>query len=466
MLRAFFISIFILFNSAVIAQGYFVVNQVHISGNKKTKLRIISRELDINQGDTLYLQQIDQRFKENEKRILSTGLFTNVTINVKNWDTSTRFADVELQLIENWYIYPAPIFELADRNFNVWWNDQGRSLDRVNYGVRVSHINFSGNKDAVKLVAQFGYTRKFETKYIFPYLNEKKTWGFALNTFYSENKEIGYQTFGNKTVYEKLEDERILLNRMRISTSAYYRPKLFFFHTFRLEFHRNTVDEFVASDLNPDYFLNGRSKLRFFLFEYDLKYDRRIFRLYPEGGYLMNINVKKEGFGIFDEYNNLSVSASIQKYFNPFRNLVFNINLKGSTKINRDEMAFANNTGLGYGNNIVSGFELYVVDGTDYFLYQSSARFRLLDKLINYKNYMPLNQFRLMSLKIYFRFNFDSAYVNDPNYSIGNPLNNRWIYGFGPAIDVILFNNFLFQIEYSINDLGEKGIFLHNKVSF
>ena len=27
-------------------------------------------------------------------------------------------------LLENWYIFPIPKFELADRNFNVWWKEQ------------------------------------------------------------------------------------------------------------------------------------------------------------------------------------------------------------------------------------------------------------------------------------------------------------------------------------------------------
>lgn len=448
------------------AQEYFIINQVVLEGNKRTRDKIVLRELDFVAGDTVYFSQINQRFLENEKRILNTGLFNNVTLNVKNWNLSAKHADVIIELIENWYIYPAPIFELADRNFNVWWTEYNRSLSRVNYGMRLSHINFSGNKDALNITTQFGYTKKFEVRYGFPYLNDKKTLGFAGGIFYSENKEIGYATIGNKTQYEKHDDEKPLLRRFRVGASLTYRPDLYNFHIVKFEFHRNAIDEFVASELNPDYFLNESTRLRFFLLEYDYKFDKRIFKLYPEGGYLAGINVKKEGLGIFDEYSNLSLTGTLEYYFKLDRSLVIASAIKGKTNIIRDKVAFANNTGLGYGENVVSGFELYVMDGTDFILSQSSIRYNFFNKLINYRNAMPLEQFRYMSIRLFLRFNFDAAYVNEPSYADSNVLNNRWVYGFGPALDIVLYNNYLFQIEYSFNDLDEHGLFLHNKISF
>jgi len=71
-------------------------------------------------------------------------------------------------LVENWYLYPSPIFELGDRSFNAWWKEQNRDLTRINYGVRGRHYNLTGNKDPFLLVAQFGYTRKYVAEYSFP----------------------------------------------------------------------------------------------------------------------------------------------------------------------------------------------------------------------------------------------------------------------------------------------------------
>lgn len=445
---------------------YYVITDLSLSGNKKTKDQIISRELDLYVGDTLYIDEIDQLILENEKRILSTGLFTDASIELRNIDSEQKRAEVEVVLQENWYIYPNLTFELADRNFSVWWNEQGKSLDRVNYGFGLNHINLTGQRDNLKLTAQFGFTKKFEVEYSYPYLNESQTLGIATNITYTENREIGFITEGNKTLFHKEEDERVLLRRFRVSTWLNYRSNLYQYHRLKLEWHRNSIDPFVATELNTDYFLNGEEAIRFFKLEYDFSIDRRIFSFYPEGGYLIGANVKKEGLGIFNEYDNLLVELRGEYYVNLGDRLIFANQAKLKTNINRRQVAFANNTGLGYDGNVVSGYELYVVDGTDFVLHKSSMRWKVIDRIFNLNRVMPMRQFKLMDLKLYLTFNLDTGYVNEPTYRASNFLNNQWIVGYGPGLDILLFNTYLFSFEYSFNELGESGLFFSNRVSF
>ena len=44
-----------------------------------------------------------------------------------------------IDLVERWYIWPYPILEISERNFNVWWDDFQSSnyqdFSRFNYGV-------------------------------------------------------------------------------------------------------------------------------------------------------------------------------------------------------------------------------------------------------------------------------------------------------------------------------------------
>jgi len=138
---------------------------------------------------------------------------------------------------------------------------------------------------------------------------------------------------------------------------------------------------------------------------------------------------------------------------------------KGKTNLDRSTVAFANNTGLGWSRDIVSGYELYVMDGTDYVISINDIKWRLFDNNLNTLKWLP-QQFKKMNLTLFLRANFDFAYVNERTYIDTNGLSNRWIYGGGPALDMILFNNFLISFEYSFNDLGEHGLFLHNSISF
>lgn len=464
-LRTFFLFLTIIVSAKNLSAqtDLIIVNNVTFVGNKKTKDRVIKYEMAIGKGDTLSLDVLNELIILEEKRILNTRLFTFVKINIKNWNQTTNRLDLEVNLQENWYIYPAPIFELADRSFNVWWKEQKRSLKRVNYGARIDHLNLTGNKDRLKLKLQFGYIRKYELKYAFPYL--KGGWGLSTNVVYSEQKEISYLTLGNKPSFKQLDDERILLRRFRASTSLSRRIGLRFFQVVRFSYHQNSVDDFVVQNLNPEYFINGNTGLRFFQLEYDADYDKRVFTLYPEGGYRLKANIKKDGFGFEGDYNNLSIIGSVEKYWKLWDALIVETRLRGKTNLIRDRVSFANNTGLGYGGNIITGYELYVVDGTDYIIHKNALKLSILDITRRWDR-MVLRQYKKVSIKAWLRWNMDYGYVNERNYTVGNPLNNQWLFGYGPALDMLLYNTFSFQLEYSFNEIGDQAFFVKSRLNF
>jgi len=447
------------------AKDFFVVSDILIEGNKRTKNYVILRELEFQKGDTIFMDDELDLWNENEKRLLSLTIFTHVKIK-----RDTELADINQPIIieiqENWFIYPNFIFELADRNFNVWWNEQEKSLDRVNIGGRINWINVSGHRDRLRLSAQLGYTRKVDLEYGFPFINKAKTIGIAAAVVYTENREIGYETIRNKTTFFSSDDDRVVLRRFRVASWVNYRPKLYGNHFLKLEFHRNSIDDFVAKELNPDYFLNGESALRFFKIEYGFSFDRRRFVFYPEGGYNLGVNIQKEGLGIFNEYNNLLVELKGEHYTNIKDKVIIANQVKLKTNLIRSQVGFANNTGLGYNGNVVSGYELFVVDGTDFALTKSSVRWKMVDNLVDLDGFMPLRQFKKLNIKAYLRFNLDSGFVNEPTYRETNFLNNRLLVGYGPGIDIILFNTHLFSFEYSFNHLGQSALFFSNSVSF
>lgn len=465
-LKNTFLFFLLFFSSSASGQesDYLIINDVVFEGNKRTKSVVIFNELDLLPGDTLYIVEFAERKLLNEKRLLSTALFTGVKINIKNWNVEKKEGDIYVQMQENWYLYPSIIFELADRNFNVWWTDQNRDFDRVNYGIGIDHINLTGRKDKVRLKIQHGYTRKYEIKYNYPYLS--RNWGAFGEIFYANQKEIGYKTIENKTIFEKLDDERILLQRFRTGFGLNYRPNLFNFHDFKVEYHHNSINEYVATELNPDYFLNEDTDLRYFAIKYDFTFDRRVFNLYPEGGYLLFANITKEGLGIFKNFNNLSLATGFEKYFKLNDKWLWGGRFKAKTNLIRNKVAFANNTGLGYGNDIVRGYELYVADGTDFILTKTSLRYKIYETNKNWGKYMLLNQFRNMNFRFFLRANLDIGYVNEPTYIDTNTLNNRFLIGYGPAIDLLLYHTYIMSFEYSFNHLGESGLFIRSAFNF
>jgi hypothetical protein len=59
-----------------------------------------------------------------------------------------------------------------------------------------------------------------------------------------------------------------------------------------------------------------------------------------------------------------------------------------------------------------------------------------------------------------------AGYVHDPESPADSRLSNRFLYSGGVGLDLLIFYDVLFRLEYSINRFGENGLFLHRKYPF
>ena len=95
-----------------------IIRQVTISGNKITKARIITRELNFKEHDTILLSRLSNLLITSRENVFNTRLFNFVTIDT-GLSADRRFVDISVALVERWYIWPIPYVEISDRNFNV-----------------------------------------------------------------------------------------------------------------------------------------------------------------------------------------------------------------------------------------------------------------------------------------------------------------------------------------------------------
>lgn len=454
---------FLLTPTALLAQlDQVFVESIEFKGNRKTKEKTILREMDFAAGDSIPLAELAQRLERNKLFILNTGLFILVKMNIKNWEEKTNRISIEVDVQENWFIYPFPVFELADRNFNVWWEEFNHSLKRVNYGIRFYHINTTGRRDQLKLVLQSGFTKKYELRYNLPALNGNDRLGLTGEIFYKQNKDIGYLTEDNRLLFQRKDDE-VLLQRFRSGLSLTYRPALRGYHSVKIDFQQNTITAFVRDSLNINYFADDQLQQRLFYLRYDYIYDNRDFRPYPQKGNYFLGTLEKEGLGIFNERNGMYLTATYAQYL-PFTPKVsMELIGKGRTALIRGIQPYNNYWAMGYGDDYLRGYEFYVVDGLDYVYLKSSLRLNIIDLKFNWGRYMLIQQFKVMPFRVFLSLNNDVAYVNDTQSAEINPLGNRWMWGGGLGLDFLFYNDKVIQIQYSINDLGENGLFLHFK---
>lgn len=443
---------------------YVIVDSIMIAGNSKTHRHVILREIDIKQNDTIPLHQLSYRLNINEKRLLSAGLFTLVNLNIKNWNTESGHCHLAISVNENWYIYPYPILELADRNFNVWKDEHNYDIKRLNYGLALQHINLTGNKDKLKVKFQRGYTHKYEIKYEYPYLKDK--WGTVANYLYSSNREIIYKTSGNKPQFLRHPDEKKIFSQHRLNIGLTHRTNAKTNQFFGVEYFAGNVDKYISQEKNPDFFGQGRSSLQFVSLDYLISYDNTIYPLYPLGGYSAEFILRKEGIGIGDNINNLWASLSIENHLPIFKKVVLSTKIKGKYNFQSDPLPYFLNSAIGYNRDMITGYQLYVMDGREYGVFSNALKFSIIDQNFTFDNkYLP-QQFRKMNLKFFLRFNLDYGYARDPEFGEENSFSNKLNYGFGPALDMILFNNFTLSCQYGITSFGEKGIFFQSDVNF
>lgn len=441
-----------------------VIEQITLSGNKKTKDHIIYRELEVKTGDTIPVHLLSDILKRNETLLLNTKLFSQVGINIKEWDTAAGRAILAVELKELLYILPVPIFELADRNFSVWWNEQGRSLSRVDYGARLYLYNFTGRNDRLKAVAQFGFTRKWELSYRLPFLNKKQSIGIEPGVFYATQNTLGYITEGNKRLFENFNDDQ-LISRFRSGITLTYRPGIYLFQNLRLEYYNHNVDNRIT-EINPDFFLAGSENQRFFNAVYAVEYDRRDIRVFARSGHRWQGQITKQGFGVFNDIDLLEFSVGYSYYHQFSEKWSTAHNAKLKTEITRNKPPWFQNRGLGFGQDYLRGYELYIVDGMDFGYLKNAIHFKCFEKNINLGKAMPFRPMKQMPLSLYLSAHFDGGRVGESFYQTQTPFSNRWLYGYGGGIDLLIYNNYLLEFDVSVNHLGEVGLFFQYNLDF
>ena len=440
------------------------VTAIEIYGLKRTKESVVRRELTFSEGDTISQNDLGATMEENQNNLLNLGIFNEALVNVSEWNTETDEIEIVIEVKESWYIYLLPILDLADRNFNVWWNTYDHDFNRINIGAQLDFLNFTGYNDKLKAKLQFGYTPKQELEYRFPYFNKNHSLGMTVGILHSINKEVNYESLFNKEQFYKREEHK-LQTRWRGQVKLLYRPSIKTRHELATTFEYFKIDSSVL-DYNPNYFRNGGISHATVAAKYSFEYDDRDLKIYPSKGIKAVIETEKIGWGKYDDENTFT-STLIMEWNLPLgKRFQYRLSGIGHYSFSRSRPSYIHYHALGYDQKFVRGYELYVGDGLDYAIGKYQLAFKIIESKLKLGELVPVDEFRTMPYEIYLSGFTEAGFVNDPFTAVENPLSNQWMYGGGFGLDFLLYHNFLFQLNMSTNHLGEWGFFIHNKTSF
>lgn len=440
------------------------VKSVEIYGLKRTKRPIVERELTFQAGDSIVQTDIGEIFERNRNNLLNLGLFNEVELNIFQWDTEKDEIEVVIEVSESWYIYAVPIAEIADRNFNVWWSTYNHSLERLNLGAKLDYLNFSGHNDKLKAKWQVGYTPKQELEYRFPYFNKNQSLGMTTGILHSVNKEISYASRDNQQQFVKI-DELKLQDRWRAQVKFQFRPTHYLKHELIWTYEQMNIHPEVL-EYNPNYFSNGDTRHSVLMAKYIYSYDERDLHIYPSKGIKAVFEIEKIGWGNGDDENAMASVISMEWNHLTGTRWLHRLSGIGKYSLSRSQPSYIHYKALGYEQKFVRGYELYVVDGLDYLIGKYQLSYNLMSKYIQWGRLIPVDQFRRMQLEVYLSVHLEAGRVNDPFTRDQNSLANLWLFGQGAGLNILLYHNFLIQLNMNRNHLGEVGFFIHNHTSF
>lgn len=436
----------------------FVVSDIFIDGNYKTKSSIIRRELTFHKGDTVSVSAWAEMAKRSKDNLMNTSLFNFVTVDTTH--LSTGQTAVSISVSERWYIWPIPIFQVEERNFNVWWDQDHRSLSKADYGFYISDNNTLGRRQILRLKAQLGYTQQFGVSYSIPYLNRNQNGGLQFSFTSSQNHEIAYTSINNILTFVKVPD-KVIRQEYAGQLDYTYRQGLYDTHYLELNFHSCMVDD-TALKLTYDYLPGNRTLANFLGAKWFFRRDLRDHTSYPLTGYYFDFSINDYGLYLLDHpFNLIYLQSSFHKYWSISKSFFYEGGIGWKLSDNVPQPYYLQR-GLGYSGDYVRGYEYYVIDGNDFMVVKNELKFRILNVAVQTIPFLGIRQFNKAYYSLYLTAYTDWGYVGsaDP-YVTGSTLVNTPLWGNGFGIDLVTYYDLVWRFEYSFNKLGQNGFFLH-----
>lgn len=451
----------IIFTFALNAQhdtaSYIVVNDIVVNGNDVTRDAIIFRELTFAAGDTIPSSQWENELRVSKENVQNTTLFNFVTIDTERDTTSENAVVVNINVVERWYLWPYPYIAYSDRNLNAWY--EADDITRFSYGLELKYRNFLGLKHDLDFTFISGYNQNYGLSYDIPYMTERQCFGLKFGLGYKRDKEVSCLTENNKVLYFNGDDEFA-----KQSAFVFVEPHFRFGHRNKLFVnlsYNNTLFHDALVSLNDDFSNLQGTRFQYFSLLATYKNDFRDEQNYPLNGHYFELMMEKMGFGILETSPDVFYAKVTADWYQPIKGRWYwasNLTLKMSD--NNDAPYFLNQ-GLGYKNDFVRTYELYVIDAMNFALIKNNLKFEILEPVTKYLPFIKNERFGKIHFALYANVFFDCAYSWKMPENQTSFLDNKFIYGTGIGLDFVTYYDKVLRLEYGVNDMGETGLFIH-----
>ena len=426
------------------------VGTILFGGNAVTKERILRAELDFHEGDTLDLADLPARLEANRRRLFNLQLFHSVV-------AQASCAGGRLILIfgvqERWYTFPVPILSLADRNLRSWRQRPDR-WRRVDYGVHVVRSNFRGLNEQVMANVQLGFNRKYELFYEAPGLGTHRRMGLGMGASFYQSRTVDYITRADRLVPFNDEDG-FAIQRFYATAGLRFRHTVQFLTAFDASYHREQIEDSI-NYYNSDYY-QGRTRREYLDLTLTSTRNQRNTFAYPLTGQYAQARLTHRVFWDESTPSLTTLRLNYARYLALGHGFYYSAGLTGQARLAR-RLAYADARALGY-EDLVRGYDEYVIDGRHYALLQQGFSYRLLRPEPIRIQSLGNPKINTIPLALYLNIFADAGYVAAPRPLPPNRLPNHLLSAVGLGLHLVTYYDRVFTAEYTFNGLGQTGYF-------
>lgn len=434
----------------------FTVAAIAFVGNRKTKDRVLRAELDLKEGETVTEQGLEKGLEANRLRLYNLQLFHWV-----RYETVCQNGRLTLifEVQERWYLFPVPIFSLADRNFNAWW--EKKDFSRIDYGLHLVQNNFRGRNELLKANLQHGFNRKYEIFYTVPYFNKKRNLGFTAGGSIYQSHSLDYDTQNNRLLTLR-EDEKFPVQRRYLIGGLILRENVQKQSSLTFSYHHQQLSD-SAFQLNPEFFAGKRYR-SFLDIELLRTYNFRNTFSYPLAGHFLQLGLSERIFFRGSSGANTTGFIRYSRYIPLKKQFYYSFGVEGQTRLAPD-LAYTDNIALGY-RSYIRGYELYVIGGQHFGLLKQGLSHQLIDLNQIKINFIRNPKFNRIPVTLYLNAFADAGYTVDDLYQETNSFTNRLLLSAGLGLHVVTYYDRVVTLEYSVNREGRTGLYLHTAFPF
>ena len=436
---------------------FVIVESINLVGNETTKDQVMLIELTFAQGDTLATENLTDLLEDNRRRLFNLRLFNSVTTS---YTCSDGLVQISYRVQERFYLYPIPILDFADRNFNAWL--EKKDWSRIDYGFSVVRRNFRGRNEDVRVRVQRGFNKRLELSYRVPYLIRKYNIGGDIAVSDYRSRVTSYTNLNNKQRFIEQQDA-LPIKRTSVAAGIVNRQSVQRQQGFRVSYHNEQISDSV-SRLNPDFYRDALQERQYMRLELYKAVNLRNNFVYPTTGSYFEAGVAQTFFLRYSGTPFTTVRAKYVQYSKLSDKYFYMVGGEGQLRFS-GQHAFADNIALGF-RSYVRGYELYIVGGQHYGLFKQGLTRQLIDiKSIKLK-FIDNPKFNNIPLSVYLNAFTDAGYVVDDTFKEGNPLTNRFLAGAGLGLHIVTFYDMVLRAEYALNREGDRGLYISTRIPF